>query len=240
MAGSIVLDGSARGGWRAESTTLRVASIPARSLFHSPSSNQGRVSPSRPWAGAGRVTPAASTCRLSFRATNRPPVGLLRFDDRPTSDAAPIAQLPNPTSFGSNGRRRPRSTSDRPARRAALCSRPIAARKGTRRYYQDAAIRAVFEKFARGDQRALLTLATGAGKTFIAATVSAAPPLRRRWRAPRCSLRPRRVAHASDDRALQFFSSRRGRQGRPRPRRSNAAKNARSTSRPIRASASTD
>jgi type I restriction enzyme R subunit len=37
-----------------------------------------------------------------------------------------------------------------------------------RRYYQDAAIRAVFEKIAQGKKRALLSLATGAGKTFIA------------------------------------------------------------------------
>jgi type I restriction enzyme R subunit len=37
-----------------------------------------------------------------------------------------------------------------------------------RRYYQDAAIRAVFEKIAQGANRALLSLATGAGKTFIA------------------------------------------------------------------------
>src|SRR5262249_49151463 len=37
-----------------------------------------------------------------------------------------------------------------------------------RRYYQDAAIRAVFEKLATGANRALLSLATGAGKTFIA------------------------------------------------------------------------
>jgi len=36
------------------------------------------------------------------------------------------------------------------------------------RYYQDAAIRAVFEKIAQGKNRALLSLATGAGKTFIA------------------------------------------------------------------------
>jgi type I restriction enzyme R subunit len=37
-----------------------------------------------------------------------------------------------------------------------------------RRYYQDAAIRAVFENIAQGKNRALLSLATGAGKTFIA------------------------------------------------------------------------
>jgi len=37
-----------------------------------------------------------------------------------------------------------------------------------RRYYQDAAIRAVLEKVARDDNRALLAVATGAGKTYIA------------------------------------------------------------------------
>jgi len=40
--------------------------------------------------------------------------------------------------------------------------------EATRRYYQDAAIRAVLEKLVRGERRALLSLATGAGKTFIA------------------------------------------------------------------------
>ena len=37
-----------------------------------------------------------------------------------------------------------------------------------RRYYQDAAIRATLEKIAAGDKRALLTMATGSGKTRIA------------------------------------------------------------------------
>jgi Type I site-specific restriction-modification system, R (restriction) subunit and related helicases len=36
------------------------------------------------------------------------------------------------------------------------------------RYYQDAAIRSILEKIAQGKNRALLSLATGAGKTFIA------------------------------------------------------------------------
>lgn len=40
-----------------------------------------------------------------------------------------------------------------------------------RRYYQDAAIRAVLERIAQGGRRALLTLATGTGKTFIAANL---------------------------------------------------------------------
>lgn len=51
-------------------------------------------------------------------------------------------------------------------------ARPLLVRyqggEATRRYYQDAAIRAVLEHIAKGAQRALLSLATGAGKTFIA------------------------------------------------------------------------
>lgn len=50
---------------------------------------------------------------------------------------------------------------------------PYRGGEGTRRYYQDAAIRAVMEKLAKCEisqqpKRALLSLATGAGKTFIA------------------------------------------------------------------------
>src|SRR5204863_2491545 len=54
--------------------------------------------------------------------------------------------------------------------------RPYKGGEGARRYYQDAAIRAVFEKVA-GDVTAgrpppaLLSLATGTGKTFIAANL---------------------------------------------------------------------
>ncbi len=40
--------------------------------------------------------------------------------------------------------------------------------EASRRYYQDAAIRAVLEKIVQGRNRALLYLATGSGKTFIA------------------------------------------------------------------------
>ncbi len=51
-------------------------------------------------------------------------------------------------------------------------ARPLLTRysggEATRRYYQDAAIRAVLEKIAQGEKKALLSLATGSGKTFIA------------------------------------------------------------------------
>jgi type I restriction enzyme R subunit len=45
---------------------------------------------------------------------------------------------------------------------------PYPGGEASRRYYQDAAIRAVLETIARGRKRALLFLATGSGKTFIA------------------------------------------------------------------------
>lgn len=55
---------------------------------------------------------------------------------------------------------------------AAAAARPLVTPyprdESYRRYYQDAAIRAVLEKAARGDKRALLSLATGSGKTYIA------------------------------------------------------------------------
>lgn len=55
---------------------------------------------------------------------------------------------------------------------AAPIARPLLVRypggEATRRYYQDAAIRAVLERIAGGEKRALLSLATGSGKTFIA------------------------------------------------------------------------
>lgn len=63
---------------------------------------------------------------------------------------------------------------DAPA--AAPLLQPYKGGEGGRRYYQDAAIRAIFEKVARDQAqgrppRALLSLATGAGKTFIAANL---------------------------------------------------------------------
>ena len=53
-----------------------------------------------------------------------------------------------------------------PAARPLLV--PYLGGEAERRYYQDAAIRAVLERVARGEKRALLSLATGAGKTRIA------------------------------------------------------------------------
>lgn len=83
-----------------------------------------------------------------------------------TSAARPVAELPTPEELTRRYEQAMgfRLDSD-PAK--PLLTR-YAGGEGTRRYYQDAAIRAVLEKLARGEKRTLLTLATGAGKTFIA------------------------------------------------------------------------
>lgn len=46
--------------------------------------------------------------------------------------------------------------------------KPYRRGESSRRYYQDAAIRATLEKIATGEKRALLTMATGSGKTRVA------------------------------------------------------------------------
>jgi type I restriction enzyme R subunit len=88
-----------------------------------------------------------------------------------TSSPKPLSQFPSPEEvqrkfeLGMGF-----SLSDTAARPLLI---PYAGGEGSRRYYQDAAIRAVIEKIARCEhtgepKRALLSLATGAGKTLIA------------------------------------------------------------------------
>lgn len=83
-----------------------------------------------------------------------------------TTAARPLGELPTPDDL------RQRYEEALGFSLSSEAAKPLLTRyiggEATRRYYQDAAIRAVLEKLARGDKRALLTLATGAGKTFIA------------------------------------------------------------------------
>jgi type I restriction enzyme R subunit len=88
-----------------------------------------------------------------------------------TAAPRPLADFPSPDELRARYERGMGFTLDSPAARPLL--QPYAGGEGTRRYYQDAAIRAVMEKVARCEiakrpKRALLSLATGAGKTFIA------------------------------------------------------------------------
>jgi len=88
-----------------------------------------------------------------------------RFSGK-TSQPRPIGEFPTPTDLRKRYEKGMGFTLDSEAARPLLVRYPGG--EATRRYYQDAAIRAVLEKIAHGEKRALLSLATGAGKTFIA------------------------------------------------------------------------
>ena len=88
-----------------------------------------------------------------------------------TSAPRLIAEFPIPAELRARYEQGMGFTLESPAARPLL--QPYPGGEGARRYYQDAAIRAVMEKIARcgisgQPKRALLSLATGAGKTFIA------------------------------------------------------------------------
>jgi type I restriction enzyme R subunit len=83
-----------------------------------------------------------------------------------TSDKRPMSAFPTPAELRARYEQHVQFNLEDEAAKPLL--KPYHAGEATRRYYQDAAIRAVLEKLARGEKRALLTLATGAGKTFIA------------------------------------------------------------------------
>jgi type I restriction enzyme R subunit len=88
-----------------------------------------------------------------------------------TSDPIPMVEFPTPEELRARYELHMGfNLSDAGARPLLV---PYSGGEATRRYYQDAAIRATLEKIARCERtgepkRALLSLATGAGKTFIA------------------------------------------------------------------------
>jgi type I restriction enzyme R subunit len=88
-----------------------------------------------------------------------------------TSKARPLAEFPTPDTLRKRYEAAKGFSLGDEAAKPLLA--PYTGGEATRRYYQDAAIRATFEKVARcareGEPpRALLSLATGSGKTFIA------------------------------------------------------------------------
>jgi type I restriction enzyme R subunit len=83
-----------------------------------------------------------------------------------TSSPRPLDEFPSAEELRSRYEHGKGFSLDAEAARPLLI--PYAGGEATRRYYQDAAIRAVLETTATGKNRALLSLATGAGKTFIA------------------------------------------------------------------------
>lgn len=83
-----------------------------------------------------------------------------------TGDKRPMSEFPTPAELRARYEQSVKINLEDEAAKPLL--RSYLGGEATRRYYQDAAIRAVLEKLARNEKRALLTLATGAGKTFIA------------------------------------------------------------------------
>jgi type I restriction enzyme R subunit len=91
-----------------------------------------------------------------------------------TSDPRPLSEFPNPEQLRARYEQAVGFSLDAPAAKPLL--QPYPGGEGQRRYFQDAAIRAVLEKVAKcaatgTPPRALLSLATGSGKTFIAANM---------------------------------------------------------------------
>lgn len=83
-----------------------------------------------------------------------------------TSAPRPLTEFPTPTELRQRYERGKGFDLASPAARPLLQPYPLG--ESSRRYYQDAAIRAVLEHIAQGNKRALLSLATGSGKTRIA------------------------------------------------------------------------
>ncbi len=83
-----------------------------------------------------------------------------------TTMPRPLSDFPTPAELRARYERAKGLNLESPAAKPLLTR--YTGGEATRRYYQDATIRAVLEKLARGEKRALCCLATGAGKTFIA------------------------------------------------------------------------
>ena len=87
-----------------------------------------------------------------------------------TSPPRPLEEFPTPAELRAHYEEHVGFSLETPEARPLLTPYPRG--EGARRYFQDAAIRAVMEKIVRCElagvpARALLSLATGAGKTFI-------------------------------------------------------------------------
>ncbi|MDQ6894205.1 MAG: DEAD/DEAH box helicase family protein [Acidobacteriota bacterium] len=83
-----------------------------------------------------------------------------------TSSPAPLSEFPSPDQLRRRWEGKAGFSLESPAAKPLLI--PYPGGEAQRRYYQDAAIRAVLEKLAVGKKHALISLATGAGKTWIA------------------------------------------------------------------------
>lgn len=87
-------------------------------------------------------------------------------DTKLISDPKPISEFPTPIELHDRFENIRKLDLENSAAQAMFAK--YKGGESTRYYFQDAAIRAVIEKIAHGENRALLCLATGTGKTFVA------------------------------------------------------------------------
>ena len=86
-----------------------------------------------------------------------------------TTEPKPLSEFPTPEELRHRYEESREIKLDRPEAKPLLTSYYVGG--DSVRYYQDAAVRSVLEKVAKGEKRALLSLATGTGKTLIAVNI---------------------------------------------------------------------
>ena len=169
-AGGIdIIDGKPRQGRKRADLTLRVKTTPdAQPVAVALIEAKAEALPPMRGLDQGKLYAGAKRLNVPFvYATNGHRfVEYDRFTGQ-TSALRPMDEFPSPADLRARYEQYQGFTLDEPAARP-LVTRYAGAEEGARRYYQDAAIRAVLEKLARGEKRALLSLATGSGKTRIA------------------------------------------------------------------------
>jgi type I restriction enzyme R subunit len=169
-AGGIdIINGQARRSRKRADLTLRVKISPdAQPVAVALIEAKAELNPPMHGLDQGKLYAGAKRLNVPFvYATNGHRfVEYDRFTGQ-TSDLRPMSEFPSPDALRARYEQHQGFRLDSPSARP-LVTRYAGAEEGARRYYQDAAIRAVLEKLARGEKRALLTLATGSGKTRIA------------------------------------------------------------------------
>ncbi len=86
-----------------------------------------------------------------------------------TTAPKPLSEFPTPEELRRRYEESRKLKLDGPDAKPLLT--PYSGGQHSIRYYQDAAVRSVLEKIAKGEKRALLSLATGTGKTLIAVNI---------------------------------------------------------------------
>jgi type I restriction enzyme, R subunit len=162
-----------------------------------------RAIPSPKGSARPSGTPEMLQARFAY-STNGD--GIYRVDMR-TGDEGPVDRYPTPQELWDA------TFAEHNAWRERFADIPFESKSGTweARYYQHNAIDNVLEAIARGDERILLTMATGTGKTFVAFQL-AWKLFQSRWNLSREPTRRPRILFLADrnilaDQAFNAFSA---------------------------------